>query len=110
MLCATEKREMMEEIVCTYQLKSLREQAASGQYIRPQILQFSPTELASCVELSSEQKSTLEAHWKQFVIDINMARATLCQYTSQVADDVEAAMAMGEYRPNSGVDAAEVSY
>ncbi len=108
MICATERREMMEEIVCTYQLKALRDQAAAGQYIRPQILQFSPTELAGCVDLSIQQRETLEEHWGQFVTDIKMARAELGSFTSKVADAMDATMATGVYKPASSVEAAKV--
>ncbi|KAL4519065.1 hypothetical protein Ndes2526B_g00169 [Nannochloris sp. 'desiccata'] len=106
-LCANERREMMEEIVCTYQLKSLRDQFASGQYVRPHMLQFSPAELASCVELSYEQKIALESHWKKFINDIKEAASTLEEYTSKVFDGVEAVMQTGVYKPASTSHAAE---
>jgi hypothetical protein len=99
---------MMEEIVCSYQLKSLRDQAASGQYVRPQILQFTPTELAGCVDLSLKQKAALEEHWQQFVSDIKSARAFLGEHTTQAANGMVAAMEAGEYNPSSSKAAAEV--
>ena len=98
----------MEEIVCTYQLKSLRDQAAAGQYVRPLMLQYSPTELAGFVDLSLEQRSKLDQHWQQFVHDIKVARSALGQYTWQVASKMDLSMVTGEYTPASSVDAAQV--
>jgi hypothetical protein len=101
---------MMEKIVCTYQLKSLRDQYASGDYVRPHLLQYSPTELASCVNLSYEQTTALEAHWNKFVEDVKEARSTLGESTSKAMDGVKAAMQTGKtYKPASTPHAAEVS-
>jgi hypothetical protein len=100
----------MQEIVCIHLLKALRDQAAAGKYVCPQMLQNGPGQLAECVELSPEQVVKLEEVWRQFVRDIKAARLFLGTYTSKVADDVEAVMETGVYTPNSGVHAAQVSY
>ena len=90
-------------------LKTLRDEAAAGQYVRPLMLRSSPTEVAGFKELSNEQKERLEKHWKQFVKDIRMARLVLGQSTAEAQDRVEEAMATGEYNPASSADAAKVS-
>jgi hypothetical protein len=100
---------MLEEIVCIHHLKALREQAAAGKYVRPQMLQNGPGQLSECVGLSPEQMEKLEEVWRQFDRDIKAARLFLGTYTSKVADDVEAVMETGVYTPNSGVHAAQVS-
>ncbi len=99
---------MLEEIVCVHQLKALREQAAAGIYVRPQILQSGPGQLAERVELGAQQIEKLEELWKQFVRDIKAARLYLGKYTSKVADEVEAVLETGVYTPASSAQAAEV--
>jgi hypothetical protein len=100
-----ENPQSLEEMVCTHQLKALREQAAAGKYVRPRIMENSPTELTGCISLSSEQRVKLEEHWKEFVEDIQAARSILGTYTSKA----EGVMEAGEYNPPSSKAAAEVS-
>ena len=97
------------ETVIRMHLKTLREEAAAGQYVRPLMLQYSPTELAECVDLNDEQKEKLEKHWQHFVKDIRMARSAFGQSTAGVHDRVQAAMATGQYNPTSSAEAAKVS-
>jgi hypothetical protein len=104
-----ENPQSLEEMVCTYQLKALREQAAAGKYVRPRILENSPNQLLRCVELNYEQRVKLEEHWKEFVEDIQAARSILGTYTSKAEASTEGVMEAGEYNPSSSKDAAEVS-
>jgi hypothetical protein len=106
----TERPESLEEIVCVHQLKVLREQAAAGNYVRPQILEKGTTELIGRLHLNSEQGKRLEELWKRFVRDIKAARLFLNKYTSKVADALAEATTTetGEYKPDSSAQAAQV--
>jgi hypothetical protein len=102
--------DVLEEIVCTYQLKVLREQAALGQYVRPKMLQNGPAALAGCIRLTTKQVYRLEQHWKQFVEDIQAARSILGTYTSKLEASTEVTMGTGQYNPSSSKAAAAVSF
>jgi len=96
--------------VCTYHIKSFRDQAAAGHYVRPKMLQNGPSELALSVGLTSEQSNKLEKHWEEFVQEIQTARSRLGRYTSSASDKVEASLKRGTYNPASSADAAKVSF
>jgi hypothetical protein len=99
-----------EDIVCSYHLKSLKDRAAAGQYVRPELLQTGPSELARSVGLTPEQVNELEEHWAEFAQEIEKARLTLGRHTSKLADGLDASLQTGVYDPASSADAAKVSF
>ena len=86
----------------------MRDQNAIGHYVRPRMLQYSPTEAKLAINFSPEQLKKIEEPWKQFVRDIKEARGILQRHTSRVADSVDKAMATGQYDPGCSANAAQV--
>jgi len=99
----------IEDVVCTYYLQYLKDQAA-GKYVRPKILQNGSSELVKSVALTPEQTNKMEEHWEEFVEEIREARSILGGSATKASNGIDAAFEKGEYKPISSVDAAGVSF